>query len=105
MKDEIESANKVAARLHDHLCFLDQQNESFLTHVHVFATRGNFDVKSETAISYTPDREILCFTLCEKSIYLYLFILPYTVTDILGRPAQRLLVSDRKRWIIVRFKS
>ena len=33
------------------------------------------------------------------------FILPYALADILGRLAQRLLVADRKRWIIVqRFK-
>ena len=42
--------------------------------------------------------------ICVKSIYLC--ILPYALADILGRVAHRLLVSDRKRRVIVqRFKS
>ena len=43
-----------------------------------------------------------------SNLYLsiYLCILPYALADILGRVAHRLLVSDRKRRVIVqRFKS
>ena len=34
---------------------------------------------------------------CIIYLFIYLFILPYALTDILGRLAQRLLVSDRKK--------